>query len=61
MPLGASFFEDVPLVEFLYLVFTRMPGGVIVGDLGLCCRVPCLPSAFISLCWLVNRGAYLIY
>ena len=21
-----SFFEDVPLVEFMYLVFTRMPG-----------------------------------
>ena len=26
MPLGASFFEDVPLVEFMYLVFSRMPG-----------------------------------
>ena len=26
MPLGASFLEDVPLVEFTYLVFTRMPG-----------------------------------
>ena len=24
--LGASFFEDVPLVEYMYLVFTRMPG-----------------------------------
>ena len=23
---GASFFEDIPLVEFMYLVFTRMPG-----------------------------------
>ena len=22
----APFFEDVPLVEFMYLVFTRMPG-----------------------------------
>ena len=32
MPLGASFFEDVPLVEFVYLVFTRMPGAVTVGD-----------------------------
>ena len=31
MPLGASFFEDVPLVEFIYLVFTRTPGGVTVG------------------------------
>ena len=26
MPLGASILEDVPLVEFMYLVFTRMPG-----------------------------------
>ena len=26
MPLGASFFEDVPLVEFVYLEFTCMPG-----------------------------------
>ena len=48
MPLGTSFFEDVPLVEFMYLVFTRMLGGVTVGDSGLCCRVPCLSSAFIS-------------
>ena len=23
---GASFLEDVPLVEFMYLVFIRMPG-----------------------------------
>ena len=23
---GASFLEDVPLVEFIYLVFTHMPG-----------------------------------
>ena len=28
MPQGASFLEDVPLVEFIYLVFTRTPGGV---------------------------------
>ena len=42
MALGASFFEDVPSVEFMYLVFTRMPGGVTVGDSGLCC---CVPSA----------------
>ena len=35
MPLGASFLsspENVHLVEFMYLVFTRTPGGVIVGD-----------------------------
>ena len=27
--------EHVPLVEFLYLVCTCMPGGVTVGDSGL--------------------------
>ena len=53
MPLGTSFFEDVPLVEFMYLVFTRMLGGVTVGDSGLCCCVPCLSSAIISLCLLI--------
>ena len=59
MPLGASFFEDVSLVEyvtlveFIYLVFTRTPGGVIVGDSGLCCCVPCLSSSIISLCSLI--------
>ena len=35
MLLGASSFEDVPLVEFMYLVFTCMPGGVTIGDSGL--------------------------
>ena len=39
-------------MEFTYLVFTRMPGGVTVGDSGLCCCVPCLSSAIISLCLL---------
>ena len=28
-------FEDVPLVQFMDLVFTRMSGGVIVEDSGL--------------------------
>ena len=37
MPLGAFFFEDVPLVEFIYFVCTHMPGGVTVVDSGLCC------------------------
>ena len=27
-----SLFEDVPLVEFMYPAFTRMSGGVTVGD-----------------------------
>ena len=53
MPPGASSFEDVPLVEFIDLVFTRMPGRVTIGDSGLCCRVPCLSSAIIFLCSLI--------
>ena len=47
------FFEDVSLVEFIYLVFTRTPGGVTVGDSGLCCCVLCLSSAIIPLCSLI--------
>ena len=35
MSLRVSFFEDVSLVEIMYLVFTRMPGRVTVGDSGL--------------------------
>ena len=46
---GASFLEDVTLVEFMYLVFTRMSGGVTVGDSSLCCCVPCLLSSVASL------------
>ena len=42
-------FGDVPLVEFMHLVFTRMPGGVTVGDSGHYCCVPCLSNAIISL------------
>ena len=30
-------FEDVPLIRFMYLVFTRMPGESYVDDSGLCC------------------------
>ena len=37
MPLGGILFEDIPLVEFMYLVFTRMPGESYVDDSGLCC------------------------
>ena len=53
MPLGASLFEDVPLVEFIYRVFTRTSGGVTVGDSGLSCCVPCLSSAIVSLCLVI--------
>ena len=46
MPIGCIlYFEEVPLVEFLYTVFTGLLGGVSVGDSGLCCCVPCLLSA----------------
>ena len=31
---------DVPSVEFMYPVFTRMPGRVIIGESGLRCCVP---------------------
>ena len=41
------------LVEFIYLVFTRMPVGVIVGDSGLCWCVPCLSSAIIYGCLMI--------
>ena len=49
---GILFFEDKPLVEFIYLVFTRTPGGVTEGDSGLCCCVPCLSNAIFPLCLL---------
>ena len=52
----SQFLEDVPLVEFMYLVFTRTPGGVTVGDSGLCCCVPFLSNAIISLCSLILRS-----
>ena len=48
MPPGASFFEDVPLVEFTYPVFTRMPVGITEGDSGLCYFDPCLLNPFLS-------------
>ena len=47
--------EDVPLAEFLYLAFTSMPGGVILGSSGLSCCVPCLSSAIISPCLVIPR------
>ena len=42
-------FEDVPLVQFIRLVFSRMPGEATVDDSGLGCCVPRLSSAIISL------------
>ena len=55
MPLGASIFEDVPSVKFLYLVFTRTPGEVTIDNLGLCSCVPCLSSVITS-CSLLNHN-----
>ena len=48
MPLVASFLENVPLVEFIYLAFTRTPGGVTGGDsvfvvVSLVCRALLFP------------------
>ena len=51
---GHPFFEDIPLVEVMYHVPTSMPGGVTVGDSGLCCCVPCLLNAVKSLCLLIH-------
>ena len=50
---GNPFVEDIRLVELMYLVFTRAPGGVTVGGSGLCCCVPCLLSTINSLCLLI--------
>ena len=41
-------------MELLHLLFTHMPGGVTVGDSVLYGCVPCLSSAFISLCLLIH-------
>ena len=53
MSLRVSFFEDVSLVEIMYLVFTRMPGRVTVGDSGLLlCPLPVVRvsvSVFVAL------------
>ena len=55
---GILYSEYIPLMEFIYLVFTRVPGGVTVGDSGLCCCFPYLSSAIISLCSLIlHRGS----
>ena len=62
MPLGGILFfflKNVPVVDFMYRVFTRMPGGVTVDDSGLCCCVPCLSSAVIFLCLWIQRNCRL--
>ena len=56
MPLEASFPEDVPLVGFMNLAFTRMPSGVTVGHPGLLtCPLSverCQSSLFVDHCFL---------
>ena len=46
---GASLFEDALLVEFTYLVFTPMPGGVAEAVVG----VFSLLNTITSPCWLI--------
>ena len=41
---GGSFPEKVPLVEFMYLVFTRMPGESYRRRLRSLCCCACLTS-----------------
>ena len=48
--------ENTPLVEFIYLVLNSTPGGVTVGNKGLCCCVFHLSSATMSF-WLVIHFA----
>ena len=45
----------------LLCILTRMPGGVTEGDSGLCCCVPCLSSAVISLCFSIFDNLNLIF
>ena len=52
----AKTFEDVPLVEFMYLVFTRMPGESYRRRLGslllyLCCVFRALINSLVYLCF----------
>ena len=42
-------FEDVPLVEFIYHVFTRMLGEVTIGDSVVFCCALCLMRTINSL------------
>ena len=51
-----STFEAAPLLEFTYFAFTRTQGGVTVDESGLCCCVPCLSSAIISLGLLIHSS-----
>ena len=42
----------------VHLVYTQIPGGVTIGDSGLCCCVPCPSSTIISLCLLILHKCF---
>ena len=61
MPVSPSVPEDVPLVEFMCLVFTRMPGESYgVGDSGLCCCVCFEPVNSLVCCYCIKINIHLI-
>ena len=61
MPVSPSVPEDVPLVEFMYLVFTRMPGeSYRAGDSGLCCCVCFDPVNSLVCCYCIKIDIHLI-
>ena len=51
--------SDLRTVEFMYPVFTCMPGKNTVSDSGLCCCVPCLLSTISPLWLLINNDSTL--
>ena len=53
--------EDAPSMEFIYPVFTCMPGGDTVVDSGLSFCVPCLLSAINSICLLCLKISLTCY
>ena len=65
LPFKSSNWECT-LVEFTYLVLTRMTGRFTVSYSGLCSHVPCLSSAIISLCqvkitmWFMDSDLWLL-
>ena len=51
MPRWGSFIEDVPLVEFMYLIFTNMPGESYCGR---------LRSLLLYLCYIFALRSFII-
>ena len=50
---GGILFLGCTFGGVIYLVFTRSPSGVTVGDSDICCCVSCLSSAIIPPCLLI--------